>query len=251
VPSTPSKGTIVIGDGDQNYLKHIARILLGSGYTLYLAEDGAKTMELVASKVPAVVIVDVGLPQVYGFEIAEKVKADPGLAAVKVILVASVHEKDRYRRAPQELYGADAYIEKHHDGPAILAKVQELTTGVPAPVPAPAPAPAPTAAPAPTPAPAPAPVPAAVRAPASDDPEHKKAARLARTIVSDVELYNPDLVVRGVKEGTIYQLLAKDIQDGLKHYNSRVSEKVRKERDYFREAMEDLIAKKKKALGLG
>ena len=81
------------------------------------------------------------------------------------------------------------------------------------------------------------------------DPDHMKAARLARTIISDIVLYNPELVVRGVKEGTVYQLLAKDIQDGLKHFNSRVPEKIRKERDYFRESMEAMIAKKKQELG--
>ena len=86
--------------------------------------------------------------------------------------------------------------------------------------------------------------------PVPDDPEHQKAARLARTIISDISLYNPDLLAQGVKEGNIYELLAKDIEDGLKHFNSRVSEKIRGERDYFKEAMDAMIAKKKSELGL-
>jgi hypothetical protein len=53
-----------------------------------------------------------------------------------------------------------------------------------------------------------------------------------------------------VREGTLYQLLAKDLQDGLKHFNSRVSEKVRQERDYFKEALEAMVARKKRELGL-
>jgi hypothetical protein len=77
-----------------------------------------------------------------------------------------------------------------------------------------------------------------------------KAARLARTIVDDIWLYNQELVVRGIKEGNFYSLLAKDISDGLKHYNSRVSEEVRDQHDYFKEAIEAKIAKKKAELGL-
>ena len=86
--------------------------------------------------------------------------------------------------------------------------------------------------------------------PEPDDPAHKKAARLARTIVSDISLYNADLVTQGVKEGNIYDLLAKDISDGLNHYNSKVSEEIRNQRDYFKEAFEALIQRKKKELGL-
>ena len=62
--------------------------------------------------------------------------------------------------------------------------------------------------------------------------------------------YNPDLFKRGVEEGNVWQLLEKDIQDGLKHFNSRVSEEIRSQRDYFKEAMENMIAKKKEELGI-
>jgi CheY-like chemotaxis protein len=280
-----------VGDSDDAFLRHIARVLLQGGFTVYLAHDGAVVMELIRAKAPQVAIVDVALPKIFGFEIAEMVKNDPALKTkTRVVLLGSVYEKDRFRRQPQSLYGADEYIEKHHDGKAVLAKVRRLILGEPeppleteAPAEAPPPAPAapappspprppvPPAAPAaakpptapPKPAPPPpakaaAPVPAAPKAPPAatapptpDDPANQKAARLARTIVSDVALYNPDLVTRGVKEGNIYNLLAKDISDGLKHYNSRVSEEIRSQRDYFKEAMEALIAKKRAELGLG
>jgi len=141
-------------------------------------------------------------------------------------------------------------VEKHHDGPAVLAKVKHMILGIPEPTPPPAadtPEPTPPAPPA---AVTPAAPPPAAAPPVPDDPEHQKAARLARTIVSDISLYNPDLITRGVKEGNVYEVLAKDIEDGMKHFNSRVSEEIRSERDYFKEAMDTMIAKKKSELGL-
>ncbi len=283
-PSVPSKGTVLIGDTDDAFLKHLARVMLQNGFTVYLAHDGAVAMELIKTKTPQVAIVDVALPKIYGFEMAEMVKQDEALKdRTRMILLGSVYEKDRYRRKPQSLYGADAYIEKHHDGPHILAKVENLILGKPLPpgmenLPGAGPSPAEppsqpaseepgeeqappepekqkteaAAAPAPQSAAAPsAPAASAGGAPpVPDDPEHQKAARLARTIVSDISLYNPELVTRGVQEGNIYELLAKDIDDGLKHFNGRVSDEIRSQRDYFKEAMDALIQRKKTELGL-
>ncbi len=317
-PKVESKGTLVVADADDTFLRHVARLLLQNGYTLYLAHDGAVAMELIKTKKPRVAIVDVALPKVYGFEITEMVKGDETLKQqTKIILLGEVYEKERYRRKPQSLYGADEYIEKHHDGPEVLEKVGSLISGKPAPpeehkpeaqpeppprpedAPGPQPSKAPQAPPAPPepaaaakppappeppsprqpqaeaaepPAPAPpepkappappqAPAaPAAPQAPAAqapagpppapDDPTHQKAARLARTIISDITLYNPDMVEKAVKEGNVYELLAKDIEDGLKHFNSRVPEEVRNQRDYFKEAMDAMIQKKRSELGL-
>jgi hypothetical protein len=83
-----------------------------------------------------------------------------------------------------------------------------------------------------------------------DNPAHQKAARLARTIAADIALYNPELVEKGVREGNFFKLLAKDIEDGRKHYESKVGPEIMALSDYFQLALEDLIAKKKKKLGL-
>ena len=82
------------------------------------------------------------------------------------------------------------------------------------------------------------------------DPGHQKAARLARTIVADLALYNPEEVIRGVKEGNLRELLAKDLDDGKKHYKTRVSPEIQAQVDYFEVAVKGLIDRKKKELGL-
>ena len=110
--------------------------------------------------------------------------------------------------------------------------------------------------PPPAPAPAKPGAPSAIAAVAAAsagipaDPGHQKAARLARTIVADIALYNPDEVVRGVKEGNLRELLAKDLDDGKKHYKTKVSPEIQAEVDYFEVAINGLIDRKKKELGL-
>jgi len=55
---------------------------------------------------------------------------------------------------------------------------------------------------------------------------------------------------KGVVEGNFFTLLAKDIDDGRKHYLSRVGPEISAGADYYKLALEDLIAKKKKKLGI-
>lgn len=72
---------------------------------------------------------------------------------------------------------------------------------------------------------------------------HEKARRLARTIVSDMILYNREKVEKGLHEGTFYQVMEKELEEGRRFYNSRIPEIVRLSRDYFEEAIEELITK--------
>jgi hypothetical protein len=83
-----------------------------------------------------------------------------------------------------------------------------------------------------------------------DDPAHQKAARLARTIVADIALYNPKELEQGLKEGNWMQILAKDIEDGKKHWESKTPPEIKSTTDYFDLALQDLVERKKKEFGL-
>jgi response regulator RpfG family c-di-GMP phosphodiesterase len=216
------------------------------------------------------VLLDVALPSMYGFEVCEAVKKNPSTQEVKIILIASIYDKTRYKRSPQSLYGADDYIEKHHIPDSLAAMINRLVSGKQE-----------TDAEAEKKVPgeekgetlpqeftrqeiaaqevarmelkqdeeretslATAPVPAEL-------PEvHVKARRLARIIVSDVVLYNQGKVEEGIRNGTFYKLLADDIQEGRALYVNRVPLEVRESTDYLESAFEELIAKKRREMNL-
>ncbi len=77
--------------------------------------------------------------------------------------------------------------------------------------------------------------------------EIEKANRLARIIVSDIILYNEKKVQQGVLDGTFYDLLSEEIEEGRKHYNSRVPLDVQKQMDYLGNVIEDFLKKRKMA----
>jgi len=70
-----------------------------------------------------------------------------------------------------------------------------------------------------------------------------KARRLARTIVSDIALYNREEIRKGIKNDNVFELLAVEIDRGRKLYLSRVSPEVQKHRDFYNQALVDILIK--------
>lgn len=103
------------------------------------------------------------------------------------------------------------------------------------------------AAPASEPAPAPA---ASAGAASGKASEHEKARRLAKLIVGDIVLYNAERIADAVKSGTFFEVMKGDIKDGRDFYDEKVPEDVRREHDYIQEVLEEVLAKKRKELGL-
>jgi hypothetical protein len=70
-----------------------------------------------------------------------------------------------------------------------------------------------------------------------------KARRLARTIVSDIALYNREEIRNGIKNDNVFDVLAEEIERGKKLYVSRVSPEIQKNRDFFSQALVDILIK--------
>ena len=81
---------------------------------------------------------------------------------------------------------------------------------------------------------------------AADPAAVEKARRFARIIVSDIALYNQEAVIEGLKNGTFFELLKGDIEEGRDIYNNRVPELIRGQKDYYQEAFDNFIRAAKK-----
>jgi DNA-binding response OmpR family regulator len=103
-------GTILIAD-DSQAVRDILRMSLETlGYTVVLAEDGERAMERIAAASPDLIIADVMMPKVNGFQICRRVKSDPRTRRTPVILLTA-------RSGQEDIFwgkdcGADDYITK-------------------------------------------------------------------------------------------------------------------------------------------
>jgi len=82
------------------------------------------------------------------------------------------------------------------------------------------------------------------------DPAHKNAARIARVMVSDLELYYAKDVIEGLNSGDFEERLKGQIEEMRKTYETRVAEDVREKKDYLQEALDNYLSDKRKELGL-
>jgi predicted Zn finger-like uncharacterized protein len=270
VPRPTPRIKVVVANESPAFCKAVSKVLVNEPFDVMTFNDGREAHDAIMQLRPDVVLLDVALPSMYGFEVCEAIRKNPAMAMVKVILIASIYDKTRYKRSPQSLYGADDYIEKHHIPDALAAMVYRLVSGQ-KPVEALA-----DARPAADEEVQAAPQQLSRQEKAAQEmtrqelkrdeeretslptaptvpelPEaHVKARRLARIIVSDIILYNQGKVEEGVRNGTFYQLLADDIGEGRALYQRRVAAEIRNATSYLEDAFEELIAKKKRELSL-
>jgi response regulator RpfG family c-di-GMP phosphodiesterase len=207
---------------------------------------------------PALGIIEVALPKIYGFEVCKQLKSRPETKEMKLILVPSIYDRTKYRREPVSLYGADEYIEEHDLSTKLLEAISRLKIGAPsgAEVP-PQPPPAPSSAaadikleekkPEATVAPEAAPVTRAATEGKSDE-FTEKARRLARTIINDIYLYNSAKVDEAVRRDTFYTVFAAEVREGQKLYDNRIPRETRDKADFYKEAIDNFLAAKKKAV---
>ena len=70
-----------------------------------------------------------------------------------------------------------------------------------------------------------------------------EAKRLARTILSDILLYNQAKVKEGIEKDSLFQVLTEELAEGKKYYESMVDEEVRMANNFFNEAVVDVLLK--------
>ncbi len=100
-------------------------ILETAGYNVRTAEDGRAALTILHSSTVALVVSDVQMPHVDGFQLLATMKSQPSLADIPVILVTSLSSQEDQERGLA--LGADAYIVKERfDHQELLSVVRQL-----------------------------------------------------------------------------------------------------------------------------
>lgn len=134
VEPRPSTGRlkVVVANESVAFCDAVQKILSTEPFDVTVCNDGKVALETVQQLRPEVLLLDVALPTMFGFEVCERVRQEPALAGVKIVLIAAIYDKTRYKRSPNSLYGADDYIEKHHIPDALIPMIYRLASaGVP------------------------------------------------------------------------------------------------------------------------
>ena len=118
-----SRHILVVEDQEDN--RQILRDLLKSAdYEMTEAETGEEAIAAVARQRPGLILMDIQLPGMDGYEATRRIKADPALSSIPIIAVTSYAlsgDEDKCREA-----GCDGYVSKPYSPRQLLAKVREF-----------------------------------------------------------------------------------------------------------------------------
>jgi DNA-binding response OmpR family regulator len=115
---------ILIADDEPNILISLEFLMKREGHEVLLARDGGEALDLVRRERPALVLLDVMMPVMNGFEVCAAVKGDDGLKATKVLmLTAKGRETDIAKGLAM---GADAYMTKPFSTRELAERVRAL-----------------------------------------------------------------------------------------------------------------------------
>lgn len=105
----------------------LSRRLLRKGFEVVMAVDGQQGIDMAASEQPALILMDVSLPLVNGWDATRAIRANPLTAAIPIIaLTANAMESDR---AEAIAAGCDDYDTKPVDLPRLLEKITAYADG--------------------------------------------------------------------------------------------------------------------------
>jgi len=116
---------ILIVEDDKFLRELIAQKLIKEGYNIVEAVDGEKGIKKVKDEKPDLILLDLILPGIDGFEVLAKIKEDPVLSQIPVIILSNLGQKDDIERGLK--IGAVDYLIKAHFTPGeIIEKVKTV-----------------------------------------------------------------------------------------------------------------------------
>ncbi|MEL6385002.1 MAG: response regulator [Cyanobacteria bacterium J06626_18] len=116
--------TILIVDDSSALREMVSGLLIKAGMTILEAKDGAEAQKKIAANTPDLVVLDIVMPNMNGYELCRWIKSNPNTQDVPVVICSSKSEEfDRYWGMKQ---GADAYIAKPFRPDEMVETVKQL-----------------------------------------------------------------------------------------------------------------------------
>jgi twitching motility two-component system response regulator PilH len=105
----------------------IAKLLQNQGLMVKIARDGVEALEMLQEDSPDLVVLDIVMPRMNGYELCRRLKSNPKTKNLPVVICSSKGEEfDRYWGMKQ---GADAYIAKPFQAVELIGTIKQLLRG--------------------------------------------------------------------------------------------------------------------------
>ncbi|MFT3891069.1 MAG: response regulator [Anaerolineales bacterium] len=117
--------TVLIVDDEESGRQTVESVLEGEGYQIELAENGFQAIEKARRLLPDVILLDVMMPGMTGFEVCQRIRSDPQLAEIPIIILTALDDRESMLSGLKS--GADDFISKPFDRFELRARVLGIT----------------------------------------------------------------------------------------------------------------------------
>ena len=117
--------TVLIVDDEYSGRETLQSVLEGEGYELIMAENGLQAIEKAKAYQPDVILLDVMMPGMTGFEVCERIRSDPQVAEIPIIILTALDDRDSLLTGLKS--GADDFISKPFDRFELRARLIGIT----------------------------------------------------------------------------------------------------------------------------
>jgi two-component system cell cycle response regulator len=124
VSALPLQGTLLIVDDEPGGRDALEGLLLNQGYRLNFAGGGQEAMDMIGQLLPDLVLLDVMMPGMDGFEVCRRLRSNPMTAEIPVLLVTALDDRDT--RLEGISAGADDFISKPYDRAELRLRVKTI-----------------------------------------------------------------------------------------------------------------------------
>ena len=115
---------VLIVDDSEAFRRLNAEILKMDGHQVLMARNGRETLDLARSERPDIILLDIMMPGLDGFEVCQELKGDPATRGAMVVMVTALSESARHRAIQA---GADEYVSKPISSREMRDLVRTLT----------------------------------------------------------------------------------------------------------------------------
>jgi two-component system alkaline phosphatase synthesis response regulator PhoP len=118
------KSRILIADDNEPNVELLEAYLSGTDVETAVAKDGQDALAKVASFRPHLILLDIMMPKLSGFEVCKKIKSDPSTSGIMILMVTALNEHGDIERAVQA--GTDDLLSKPVNKAELLLRVEKM-----------------------------------------------------------------------------------------------------------------------------
>ncbi len=117
---------VLLADDDELIRRLVQPHLERAGFRTLLADNGARTLEMVAAEAPEVIILDIAMPEIDGLALLRLLKSVPSTSTIPVIIITAAYERVFQQEATA--WGAVSFLTKPFSPAQLLAEVRRVVS---------------------------------------------------------------------------------------------------------------------------